>query len=277
MKSAKAFKNILKLAFALFLLPGSITPALAQQGKLADFYADKGCAISVATELEAAAAGFDQKTIETFRDTAARHAQAVNKGGWLLLPPDICTIRPPQIDNALELTDPDVIQAISAPQPDLTQDGCTFNLETLFDTVRLARGWDDNRINLEYLRLMGASLLSGEVAFYSDSNLRTPPGFQLLTGPCADRRDIENIRQDHDLLITFFDPLMRTNGASVECETGGLAILEVTDAGKRISDGKLTNAWLAMELMIVSMGAGWFDGQSKTSKGIPHPPFCHYR
>ena len=186
-------------------------PALADdRAALVDFFAGQGCAIGPASREAALAAGFSDEQIDTLVAEEAARDGAVSTGGWLVMAPAACRMRPPEIGGTLQLTDPEVVAVISAPDAYADQDspGCFVNSD-LMARLQETRGLDPDTSFEEYIRLIGRSIISGEMAFYSDSILVTPPGYQSMNGICAEVPAAAEIRRNHDYLIQNFDPLVR--------------------------------------------------------------------
>ncbi|WP_407352504.1 hypothetical protein [Luteimonas sp. R10] len=275
----KADRWFLQAAFAVGLFFGVAPTVAAQPASLLDFFAGQGCAIGPTTRNAALAVGYEPKAIDALTETARRNPNTVMTGGWLVLPSDVCEIRIPAVANELKLTDPEVRKSISAPDTYAADGdpGCFLDRERLFQELRRTRSWDDDKFNLEYIRLIGGSIASGDMTFYTDNPLRTPVGFQLITGECADVPKISEINRSHAFLIELFDPLVRANAAHIVCESGASLITpEFPGIAQTLSGIEVPNAWLAMEIQMIAMGAGWYEGMSMTNKGTPRPPLCHY-
>ncbi len=256
-------------------------PADADQGRAAllDHLGGQGCVIGPATRPAALKAGFSAAALDALADEAVASGQGEVQRDWLVLAPALCTIRPSQITPALRLDDPDVRRHFSARDAHAADDapGCFLDSANLMRETRITRGWSADIANAEYMRLVGAGLISGEMTFYSDTPLATPVGFALLTGDCADIPDIGAIRQDHALLIDRFDPLVRAMGRETVCEKGGTPdIFEVEKALAAMPGDKTSNAWQWLEILMIAMASDWYEGGSATEKGTPHPPFCHF-
>lgn len=281
-RAGRTFRKTRRASLTIGIVTGiisasSVSPVSAQPASLYNFFGQRGCAIGPETRAEAREAGYEPKPLDVTTETARRHKETVRTGEWLVLPPELCTIQLPQPARKLSLTDPEVQKAFSARDAQAAEGypGCFLNVDTLFDELRKTRLWDNDTIFLEYIRLLGASLVSGEVAFYSNSPLSTPVGFQLLTGDCADVPEIERIRQNHRLLVTHFDPIIRANAAYVRCDRGESTLtMELPDVVRKVAGQESPNAWIGMEIQIIAMSAGWYKGMSYTNKGTPRPPVC---
>lgn len=273
--------RVLPLLAASIFLPGAGLAAAPGEDRaaLVDFFAGQGCAIGPSTREAAVAAGFAPEQIDALQDAEAGRAGAVSGGGWLVMAPDACTMRPPEIAGVLQLDDPDVVAAISAPDAYLDADspGCFLD-PNLFEHLQLSRGWDADRANDEYIRLIARSLISGEMTFFSPSNLLTPMGLQLTTGACADAAPMPEIRRSHDFLIRNFDPLMRGFLAQNACDESARGWMEGdVNTLPGLAEGTSTpNAWTPLEAHFIALGAGWNEGMTASFKGVARPPLCHY-
>ncbi|QEI08024.1 hypothetical protein FXN63_20905 [Pigmentiphaga aceris] len=154
--------------------------------------------------------------------------------------------------------------------------GCFLDTSRLHAELRRTRGWSEDRLMQEYLRLLGSSLVSGDLAFYSSNPLHTPTAFQLTRGECAPVPHMADIERSHANLIKWFDPLIRTNAPNVACTRGATLITpELHDIARKLSEGSISNAWVGMEIKLIALGAGWYEGVTATNPGTPRPPLCH--
>ncbi|MBK4216447.1 hypothetical protein JJJ17_10965 [Paracoccus caeni] len=253
--------------------------AHADSADLIDFLAGQGCAIGPSTRAAAITAGFTEEQIDGLAALAKPDPETIETGDWLVLPPSQCTIRVPVIDHALNLDDPDVALTFSDIDAHAADGdpGCFLDSDALRRGLRLSRGWDNDRATIEYIRLVGASLASGDMAFYGDSPLRTPVGFSLLRGDCAQIPQIKEIRNSHRVLIENFDHIIRENAKLLNCtEDAPPNSMKFDDIIAKLDGRPNTNAWLWMEGMMIVLAAGWYEGMTGTEKGIPRPPLCHY-
>ena len=248
-----------------------------RENGLLEFFAGQGCAIGPTTRAAAIAAGYNAHEIDLLGARAWPDSGTVWTRGWLVLPPSICQIRVPKVNNLIQLSDPEVIASLSAPDAYEGEPGCFLSGDILQAQVQKTRNWDKDTALIEYLRFLSASLISGDLAFYSDDPLRTPAGFIVATGECADIPLMPEIKRNHELLIKHFDAFIRANAANTICEYGG-SIMGVgwQDIADTLTDGKNTNAWLSFEYQVIAMGAGWYEDISFTNHGMPRPPLCHY-
>lgn len=277
---ALGFARSLSLAagLAASLIAGMISVASAQPANLADFIADQACAIGPQTRSAAIAAGRDAKAVDALIASAQQDPKTVKTGQWLVLSSAQCRIKPPVVASAIKLSDPEVRSSVSSPTVPTADGevGCFLDTSHLFEELRRTRSWDEERIHQEYLRMLGASMVSGELSFYSNDPLWTPM-FQLTTGDCGKLPHMADIKRSHENLIALFDPLIRANAVNVECARRASPLTnELHEIARTLSKGAITNAWAGMEIKLIAMGAGWYEGISATNPGMPRPPLCHY-
>ena len=256
-------------------------PVLAQddnrENSLLEFFAGQGCAIGPTTRAAAIAAGYSSHEIDLLGARAWPDSGTVWTRGWLVLPPSICQIRLPEVNSLIQFSDPEVIASLSAPDAYEGEPGCFLSGDILQEQVQKTRNWDKDTAFIEYLRFLSASLLSGDLAFYSDDPLRTPAGFIVAKGKCSDIPLMPEIKRNHALLIKHFDAFIRANAAEITCAYGETIMgAKWHDIADTITDGKNSNAWLSFEFLIIEMGAGWYEGINFTNHGTPRPPVCHY-
>lgn len=270
------FARSLSLAASLFA--GMISTAAAQPAGLADFIADQACAIGPQTRSAAIASGHDAQAVDALIASAQQDSNTVKTGQWLVLSSAQCRIKPLVVASDIKLSDPEVRASVSSPTVPTADGevGCFLDTSRLFEELRRTRSWDEERLHQEYLRMLGASIVSGELSFYSSDPLWTPM-FQLTTGDCAKLPHMADIKRSHENLIKLFDPLIRANAVNVECSRRASPLThELHEIARTLSKGTISNAWAGMEIKLIAMGAGWYEGISATNPGIPRPPLCHF-
>lgn len=268
----------LSAGLASSLFAGMISAAAAQPASLAGFIADQACAIGPQTRAAAIAAGHDAKAVDALIASARQNSKTVQTGQWLVLASEQCRIKPPVVASAIKLSDPEVRVSVSSPNVPTADGevGCFLDTSRLFQELRRTRSWDEERLHQEYLRMLGASIVSGELSFYSSDPLWTPM-FQLTTGDCAKLPHMADVQRSHENLIALFDPLIRANAVNVECSRRASPLThELHEIARTLSKGAITNAWAGMEIKLIAMGAGWYEGISAKEPGTPRPPLCHY-
>ncbi|MDQ7775702.1 hypothetical protein [Paracoccus aminovorans] len=268
----------MRSAAAVAALLALTPPVLADD--LADFLATEGCAIGPATAARAEAAGLDRAVVDALGDRWRDDPETVLTGDWLVLPPAACTIKPPVVESALKLTDPDVRAAFSAVDAHANDGspGCFLDQDRLLDTTAAARGWTRDQATVEYLRLVGQSMASGAMTLYADSPLRTPYGSHLMTGSCGEALPYrDDARRAHDHLVQNFDRIVRRNLREVPCEYGS-TWPSTTERERMHNDlrGTSHHAWLWFEAFMIVYPSDWYEGVAATEKGAPRPPLCHY-
>lgn len=254
-------------------------PALADdRAALVDFFAGQGCAIGPESREAAMAAGFAADQIDALATEEAMRDEALLTGDWLIMAPAACKIRPPEIGGTVQLSDPETVAMISAPDAYADQDslGCFLNPD-LVARLQQTRGMDADTAFEEYIRLIGRSIISGEMTFYSDSILATPVGYQSMVGICAEVPAAAEIRRNHDFLIQNFDPLIRAIMAENSCdEFIGWVNSDGGPVPGTVPGTATSNAWVWFEIQTIAMAAGWYEEISYSEKGTPRPPLCHY-
>lgn len=251
-------------AIALTLIAG----AAQAQADLFNYLGGQGCIIGPATAEAAGAAGF---TVDDVQAAVTRSAPLGNE--WYLLPPELCTIRFPDIDNAIPLDDPDLLAAF-AQDPEL---GCFLAFDRFRDKMQSRRGWDDDRLNAEYLRVLAAGIIAGDIRYYSEDMSQTPMGAMLMTGACGDVPEAAAIRASHDVLRTYFDSFIRAYGQTVSCHRKQAPnVTETHRLFDELSGGQNSNFMIGFEAHLIGIGAGWSEGVSATDRGYPAPPLCRF-
>ena len=240
---------------------------------VATYLGAQGCAVGPQTRAEALDAGIDGAAFDRF---VAADANAVRGARWTLLSEAACTITLPKIKSALSLQDADVAAFISAPDAYPDDPGCYFEGIRMLEAVGRQRGWDADRINAEYIMLLGQSLIDGSLRFYSTDILRTPPSFLVTVGEgCADVPLVAEAAATHDLMRATFGPFMRQMSKASSCaDPSRFAALMTPEQLEALSKMGNTNAWIFFELELIAMGAGWREGMRADSKGVPRPPLC---
>lgn len=200
------------LTSIMLAISASIATALParadDRAAFVDFLSKHGCVIGPDTREAAIAEGFSADFIDAVARVERHISGSTATGDWLLLAPESCTIRPPEIDAELTLEDPDVQKAISEVDEHVADGypGCFLHWDRL-DAVKNARGWDDEKLAQEYTRLVASGLIAQEMSFYSDNQLSTPLSYFVTTGACADIAVMPAIRESQAFLITNFDPI----------------------------------------------------------------------
>jgi hypothetical protein len=257
----------------------SVSPGNADDGLIDRFLIDQGCALGPTTMSAAMAAKIDPAIIAKLKADAEADGTTLKTGDWIVLSQDRCRIQPPTVISEIAVDDPEVVQNTS-PIDAHDEDGfkgCYLDGLSLFEALKVSRGWLPDKANQEYLRFLSAGLISGDLSFFSPDPLRTPPGFMVTRGDCAEVPQMPEVKKSHELLLKHFGDLIRGDAAGeATCESLGFPSWKFTEVSEHILGGKAPNAWMGYEIGFIAMGAGWFEGQSATEKGRPRPPLCHY-
>lgn len=251
--------------------------AKAETLDLAEFLSPLGCVIGPGTAEKAEAAGITTAALEEFAAKAASLTGSHRTGEWLVVTPDLCHITF-KVESELGLDDPEVRESFSAVDAyaEYGDRGCFLDSEKLIATVQASRGWTEEHAFNAYLKLVGAGVQSGDIAFHTNDPLRTPAGFVLTKGACGEVPGMDVIREDHALLMRHLDALIRDAGAAVPCEEGAAPMNIVRpDFMQKATDGHYQNAWAWMEVQMMALASDWYEGTSLTRKGMPRPPLCH--
>jgi hypothetical protein len=264
----------------LLLVCGFAMPARADTDAVKRILELNGCVIGPSTLGLAVAQKIDQQAFEAYVNVVASQPGTVKTGAWLVLSPDICTIKPPVIVSEIKITDPEVIESFSniyefAKDGDI---GCFLDPEKLTNRLVVSRLWSFDKVQEEYVRFLGASIIAGDFSFFSPDPLRTPPGFILMRGACADTRKMPEIKRNHGLLMKHFGEMIRADVAAGEaiCEMGDGPSYKMQEIIDKVTDNQSSNAWMFFEVKLIALAAGWYDGTSSTSQGTPRPPMCRY-
>lgn len=252
----------------------------AQEDTLGEVLAEHGCVVGPAEVMADEGVAPDLRDeLMAYAETALDAGQAERQGDWIVLGPELCTIRPPQIDRAYDITSPIVAQSISAVDAyaEFEEYGCFVSGEEMQQDLMRQDGLTRDAAAVAYLEVLAEGVRSGRVSFFSDDPLRTPMGFQVLTGECADVPWIDDIRRSQALMLKHFDTLVRDNASRVTCEANSAPVtVEVGQALTDLTNGEAPNAWTMMDMMVLAIGAGWVEGISANERGTPRPPICSY-
>lgn len=262
---------IKRVAFACLL---SASAAQADDVALMDFIAGQGCALGPATYRAAIDAGFEVDDYNALFDLADPTGSVL----WRILPADICTIRLPDVTSEIKLNDPEVLGLWSGnvSDPEFKEYGCYATQYSLFEEVQKTRGWSADKANLEHVRFLAQHIMSGDIRYYSDNALVTPPSYQLMRGTCGDIPTAGAILESHTILVTYFDAFVRDVAQEIPCVNDARFPFASPARFTTLSDGRSKNVNLDFEANIIAMGAGWYEGLSMTNRGTPRPPWCTY-
>ena len=235
------------------------------------FFEDHGCTISPESQAAAEADGIDMVEIGLLRLNAKNAGQLREVGPYAVLGPELCTIRIPDLSSDVSLDDPHVSAQIL--RYDETP-GCYFG-----DVVPALE--EAGAPYSDYVALLGAGFLSGNLRFYETSPMRTPIAIQVMRGSCGDvpaRADMDAAAAV--LTDEVFDRYIRGAARDTPCDdgTGGHAMQLMADIqmAAGIEESRV-NAWMWFELDLIGWAAGWRTGITWDSRGTLRPPMCdHY-
>lgn len=251
----------------------------AENGSVEKFFAGQGCAIGPSTIAAAITSGVRRSDVEAYVAAVRADPNNMKTGEWVVLAAESCEIRPPAVTSQIKMDDPEVVQSLSAidAYAEYGDIGCYLDGLSLFEAVQSTRGWDADKANLEYMRFLAQSIIAGELSMYSANPVRTPPGFILTSGKCAETPQMPEIKRSHDLLMKHFDALIRADAAGEAiCKREGAPSLKFAQVAEKIIGEEPSNAFFFMDVSVIAWGAGWFEGMSSSSKGTPRPPLCRY-
>lgn len=177
-----------------------------------------GVAIGPSTEAAALEAGFSQTAVDDLKAAP----EAIVSGSWVFLPDPICQIELPQVVSAISMDDPEVLAATSDPDAyaQYGDPGCFLDSGKLRNLLSVWRERDQEQVFQEYMGFVAAGLLNGELRFYLDDPLRTPSGFQVLLGDCAEVTGTDAMTENHSFLTDLFVPFLQV-GKSCGLRRGG--------------------------------------------------------
>lgn len=267
------------LGLSLLLIANVAGAKDADRSPIMAFFEYQGCTIGPDSRAAAREAGFSSDEVEALIADSTQAEQVSEEGPWLVLSSEICTIRPPKIQSELSLDDPDVAPHFSERDEfsEFGDIGCFLNPDTLRTDLQKSRGWSEEQAWQGYVHLAAASIIDGEMSFYSADPLRTPPGFILMTGDCADTPDMADIRRSNRFLLENFDMLIRERAARNDCAEPGYPVTgEVSIIAREKKKNEKANAFMFLDPLFVELAAGWIEGATLRDKGKPRPPLCHF-
>jgi hypothetical protein len=225
--------------------------------------------------------------IERLVDQSLAEGTAQREGNYVVLSESVCDIRVPDLSSPYSASSPEIVAMTSEPGVFAADGfpGCFLNDPSgAFDALR---GEGEGSGFLDYIRFVGAGIAAGELSFYGTSPVSVPPGFMVVQGTCAEIPQKDDIQRSQLMLQALFGPMIREMGEENTCgpEAMPTATIEQMDALIRrqggdpesvenVGDG--VNAWIWMEIFMLTAAAGWHEGMSATEKGTPRPPLCHY-
>lgn len=249
----------------------------APKDPVAAFLSPRGCVIDRMTEPAAGAAGISPAMLGAFAAKAAAAPDAVRTGETLIVGPSLCVIAFPRIESELSLDDPAAKAAFTGFLEGAAwgEFGCHINISGLTEALQEGRGWSHERAEDAALLLIAAGVRSGELVFYSDDPLRTPPGFALTTGLCGRAPEVVAGRKAHALMMRHLDAYIRHLGRVTSCAGTGLE-MDPSFLNRR-TEGRYRNVWGGLEVMMMAIASGWHAGGERLAdQRQMRPPLCHF-
>jgi len=260
-----------------------------RRAELLTFMGGHGCTLSPDSVDAAEAAGMPRGAIQDITQSALENGEASEQGAYIVFSESACQIRLPDIVSKYTAEDA-VIRAGAPYVRETFQDGDITAIDEgcfVEDAVLLFAELEDfdPRAGFEaFLAFTAAGLIAGDVRFYETSPLKTPKGFQVISGAeCGSAPNVEQINANHSFLLDGFADYVRFVGARTECgdaiayEVGPyVAELQGYDHSLDVDDQAAINAWLDFEFLFITMAAGWHEGMTDVDAGTPRPPLCHY-
>ncbi|MGK7754775.1 MULTISPECIES: hypothetical protein [unclassified Roseovarius] len=252
----------------------------AQEDAPGELLANHGCVVGPKDVM--AADGVPQNRLDelsAYAEAALDAGEAERQGDWIVLEAEICTILPPEIESSYDIESSLVQRHVSAvdANAEVGEHGCFIASEGIQNDLVALEGLSPDAAAVAYLEMIAQGVRSGRVTFFSDDPLRTPSGFQALTGACAEVPQIEAIRRSQTLMLEHFDTIVRENAKRVTCAANANPVtIEVAQVLSDATDGESVNQWTMMEVLLLSIGAGWIEGVTATQRGTPRPPICSH-
>lgn len=286
---------MIRLALAAFVIAGGAAaetrtlPAdFAGHADLISHLAHQGCTLGPSSDDRLDEAGFAPGSVADLAYSALAAGLAAREGDYTVLGPELCTIRLPRIESRWTVADAAIRNDAPFMRVEDGATGATGLMEGCFLADPLALMTDMNAGDAEagfrdYIDLIAAGIIAGEIRFYSDDPFRTPPGFQIMDGDCAEIANLDQITGTHSTLASGFDAWIRAAGAYNRCgeeafswPPGLDAALQGFNPDVPVEEQPPMNAFMAMEWMMITMAAGWHEGMSLMERGHPRPPLCTF-
>lgn len=276
------------IGMCVAVLAGPACAVDLPKAELMDVLGGHGCTLGEDSINAAIAAGLSMDDIRFIALTAQAEGVANAQGGYVVFDEDVCTIRLPDIQTQVRVDDP----AIQAIAPYIREDYDTGTeiivTEGCFaqngaEVFRVRANGDADKANVEYLEFLAAHIMSGDLRFHAPSALGTPTGFQITVGDCAAAPNLADVAVSYPFIASHFGTYVRRVGAATPCGSDAFpassyiaADIQGADVTQVENTDPTVNAWLYFELDIITYAAGWHEGMSGTSRGVPRPPLCHY-
>lgn len=261
---------------------------VAAETPLVAFLGGHGCTIGAQSADAARGAGFTSDAILALAEGALADGQAARHGDYVVLDAGLCTIRLPQITAAYTVDTPEIRAASPFVRnvyglggTEAVDEGCFLGGGS--DLFRSLQGGDPKAGFEAYIAFVGAGIVSGDLRFYEISPLKTPFGFQIMTGEtCSTVAAFDDIARSHRFIEDGFAEYVRFVGEHTVCgedltfqATQFIAQMQGLDFEKDLLDQPRINAWLGFEFDFITRAAGWYEGMTDIDRGVPRPPLCH--
>lgn len=277
-RTGQASMKTFRLVLVLSLLLSGHTAFAEQTEPLADFLGPRGCAIGPPMRAVIKKAGYGTDAIDALIVRAASDPQTVRTGEWIVLPPSLCRIQPPDVRSEIHFDDPD-LKVITSRMDTYAKDGlrgCFLFGPTIMDVVQKTRGWNKAKAYLEWSRFAAENLRAGKLAFYGTDPAKPPPAFLVLTGDCANIPQIDAIRRSQAIRDREFDFFIRANASDVICGQDRSVSPRANDIIQMRAGDENTNRWMAIEIAALGTAVGQFSNAGASKDGKLQPPFCHF-
>jgi hypothetical protein len=270
---------------ALLICAAGAASAQDQPTDLTDFMGAHGCTIGADSRAAAVRAGFDEAAIDALAETAIAAQDAYQSGSYIVLERQICTIRLPEIASRFTVTSPEIVAMTSAIDAfaDDGAPGCFLaDAPAAFDAMN---GGERGAGTKDYLAFVAAAIIAGDARYFGIDPLKTPVGFQVVSGTCGEVPDIAAIRANHIVMEGQFGEYVRQLGERTVCSDGysgpwGTALSDLLQGADATypydPQPDHYNYWMWLEYYMIVSAAGWYEGMTQTDRGTPRPPLCHY-
>lgn len=230
------------------------------------------------------AAGFSDADVTALVNRTLADATADQQGDFVVLKRQICTIRLPEIASRFTAPSPELVAMNAAIDAFAAEGspGC-FSLDppVVFHGLNCGESGAGYR---DHMAFMAASVIACDVRFFGTDPLKTPEGFQVVSGTSADVPDSAAIRANHSVMKPQIGEFVRQLGERSVCGEGfkTMWISEISDLLQgadatfpRDPPSENHTSWMWMEYFVITMAAGRHEGLSGTEKDTPRPSLCH--
>ncbi|MCF2904058.1 hypothetical protein L0666_03580 [Octadecabacter sp. CECT 8868] len=251
-----------------------------------EFLGEHGCTLSDESFAGALDVGLAFEVIQLVALSAQATGQAKAQGPFVVFDESVCTIRLPQIESSLSISDfgsrvlyPHISKKVGDVFSQIVADDCTMN-EDLF-LLALARDSEEEMQRADYVEFLAANIISGDVRFFNNTNSRVfgIADYHFTSGDCASSANADNLQVNHGILLSGFARYVRELGEQSVCGEGA------TSKGTRLANEiqgydranvepqSFHNIFLFFEYELITEAVGWRNG---SWEGPVRPPLCHY-